>query len=231
VPRRLLIANVVLLAACALFVTLMVRTARTRWPAPQPARARPPAAAPAPRPAPGPPAGGPLAYSVIPARNLFSPTRTEAPPPPATPTVSAPKPNLYGVVVREGASIAYLEDPATKRVAGYREGDPIAGGTIKTISNDRVVLVRPDGNIDVRLHDPTRPRPPAPPAAGAPGAPRPPGASAATPAAPGAPTPGAPAPPAPPGAVEGGATGRRALPPSLLRRLPGGAATSNAPQQ
>jgi hypothetical protein len=227
VPRRLLIVNLALLAACALFVVLMVRTGRTKWPVPQPARARPPATEPAPKAA-APPPAGPAAYATIATRNLFSPTRSEAPPAPVTPTASLPKPNLYGVVVREGSSVAYLEDPTTKRVAGYREGDPIAGGTIKTISSDRVVLVRPEGNVDVRLHDPSRPRPPAPapPAAGA--APRPPGAP---PAAPGTPAP--PGAPAAPGASPEGSvgTGRRALPPSLLRRLPGGAATSNAPQQ
>ncbi len=32
----------------------------------------------------------------------------------------------------KSASIAYLEDPVTKRVAGYRQGDTIAGGTVQT---------------------------------------------------------------------------------------------------
>ncbi len=160
-----------------------------------------------------------MAYSNIAMRNLFSPTRSEAPPSPVAPTASLPKPNLYGVVVREGASIAYLEDPVTKRVAGYREGDAIAGGTVQTISSDRVVLVRPEGNVDVRLHDPSRPRPAAPPTAGTP-----PGAPPRAPVAP----PGAPGAPAPPTAAPGG--GRRALPPSLLRRLPQ-SGTSSAPQR
>jgi hypothetical protein len=225
VPTTLLIVNVALLAACALFVVLMVRTARTPWPAPQPPRARPPATEPAAKPSPADAAAGAVAYSNIAARNLFSPTRSEAPPTPVAPVAAVPKPNLYGVVVRDGASIAYLEDPVTKRVAGYREGDPIAGGTVKTISNDRVVLARPEGTVDVRLHDPSRPRPAAPTTAGTPpGAP--PGSPPAAPGAPGTPgTPGASAPPtAEPGA------GRRALPPSLLRRLPQSGPT-NAPQQ
>lgn len=221
-PRTLIAVNVVLLAACALFVALMVRSARTPWPAPEPARARPPApAAAANPPATESPAGGP-AYAVIATRNLFSPTRSEAPPAPATPAVTLPKPSLYGVVVREGASIAYLEDPVTKRVAGYREGDAIAGGTVQTISNDRVVLARPDGSVDVRLHDPSRPRPAPPTAAGTPSVPlrNPVTAPGTPPAQPGgvAPAPGEPA-----------AGQRRALPPSLLRRLPPG--TANAPQQ
>jgi hypothetical protein len=148
-----------------------------------------------------------------------------------TPIATLPKPNLFGVVVREGASIAYLEDPVTKRVAGYRQGDSIAGGTVQTISGDRVVLARPEGNVDVRLHDPSKPRPPAPAPTSPPGTtpPRtmpgvPPGA---TPPAPGVPT-----------TAEPPAPGRRPLPPNLLRRLPpsaGGAVqppgSGNAPQQ
>jgi Type II secretion system protein C len=233
VPRQLLALNIVLLAACALFVGIVVRASRTPWPAPPPARPRPSAAESAAKPPPA-EAGGAAAYASIATRNLFSPTRSEAPPTPVTPAATLPKPNLYGVVVREGSSIAYLEDPVTKRVAGYREGDAIAGGTVKTIAGDRVVLVRPEGPVDVRLHDPSRPRPapPAPAAAAGATPPRAPGAPPAA-GAPGAP-PAAEAPagaPAPePPAAEAPSAPRRTLPPSLLRRLPPGA-QSNAPQQ
>ena len=113
--------------------------------------------------APPAPAAPPAAtdYTPIASRNLFSPTRSEAPvtpPTPPAPVVVLPKPNLHGVVLREGAPVAYLEDPTTKRVAGYRVGDSIAGGTVKTIETDSVMLERPDGQVAVRLHDPTRPR-------------------------------------------------------------------------
>ena len=225
-PRAFLAVNLVLLAACALFVVLMVRTARTPWPAPEPARPRPPAASPTASPPAGESSPAAPAYTTIATRNLFSPTRSEAPPAPVAPVVTLPKPNLYGVVVREGASIAYLEDPVTKRVAGYREGDSIAGGTVQTISNDRIVLARPDGNVDVRLHDPSRPRPAAPPAAGTPaGGP----GRVVSPVTPPGTQPAPPGGTAPPTA-ESPAGSRRALPPSLLRRLPQ-SGTSNAPQQ
>ncbi|MGH7334460.1 MAG: type II secretion system protein N [Candidatus Rokuibacteriota bacterium] len=229
-PKPLLVGNVVLVAAAALFVLLMVRTARTPWPAPPPARPRPAQAQnvpPAEADAKSPPA--PQTYTVIAARNLFSPTRTEAPPPTVTapPAVVLPKPNLYGVIVREDAPIAYLEDPVTKRVGSYRLGDTIAGGTVKDITRDRVTLARPDGNIDIRLHDPSRPRPavppPAPPSA-------PPGPGAQPPLRPAPVTPPTVGPvPAPPTA-EPGIPPRRTLPPSLLRRLPTGA-PGDAPQQ
>jgi hypothetical protein len=156
------------------------------------------------------------------------------------------KPNLFGIVLREGAPIAYLEDPSTKRVAGYRVGDAVAGGTVQTISADSVVINRPDGSLDVRLRDPGKPRS-APATAGLPGAP---GAQpvAGAPALPGViPPAGAAAPPGmvapgpimtqPPGAVQtpGQAgppiiPGRRPLPPNLLRRLPQGSPSDAAPR-
>ena len=230
-PKGLLIGNAVLLAAVALFVVLMVRTARTPWPAPSPVRPRPaPAQSAPPAEADAKSTPTPQTYAIIASRNLFSPTRTEAPPPPATasPAVVLPKPNLYGVVVGESAPIAYLEYPLTKRVGGYRLGDTIAGGTVKDITRDRVTLARPEGNIDIRLHDPSRPRPAAPPAAPAsPGAPPVPGAQPPRPAPVTPPAAGpTPTPPTP----EAGTPPRRTLPPNLLRRLPKGAPT-DAPQQ
>jgi hypothetical protein len=106
------------------------------------------------------------AYNLIASRNVFSPTRSETPVT-ATPgaLVGGTKPNLQGVVLRDANTnaVAYLEDPLTKRVAGYRIGDSIAGGRVETITADHVIIARPDGNIDVRLRDPSKPRP-APPA-------------------------------------------------------------------
>jgi hypothetical protein len=123
--RKLLAVDLVLLVACALFVTLMIRTSRTPWPEPGPARPRPPAATEAATPPGAEPAPGAPAYSTIAARNLFSPTRSEAPPTPVTPVATLPKPNLFGVVVREGtASIAWTWSPAGRY---YRQGDAIAG--------------------------------------------------------------------------------------------------------
>jgi hypothetical protein len=251
-PKKLLIINVLLLAIAIGSVAFIVRRMAEPMPMP-PAARRPPATTPS-RPE-QPPPPGPGAYATVAARNLFSPTRTEAPAPPstATNTPTGPKPNLFGVVLREGAPIAYLEDPSTKRVAGYRVGDNVAGGTVQTISADSVVITRPDGKLDVRLRDPARPRPaPIPAAAVAPGVP---GAQPAVPAAlpgvippaagAGAAAPGVQLPPGvqqpgvvPPGVAQPAPTlqpgvpvpGRRPLPPNLLRRLPQGA-PPDAPQQ
>src|SRR5438093_3386148 len=167
-PRRLLAVNVVLAGVSLLCVSLIVKQLIGSRPA-APSRSRPPAAAlAAPQSAAGSPRLPAQAYSVIATRNLFSPTRSEMPGAGMAggPAVNVVKPSLHGVVLRDGAPIAYLEDPLTKRIAGYRIGDPIAGGTVQTISADAVVIARPDGVVDVRLRDPSKPRPPAPTPAG-----------------------------------------------------------------
>jgi hypothetical protein len=119
------VVNVVLVGASLLCVGIIVTQLARSGPTVD-ARARPPAAAPA---APAPAAETSRlpaqAYSVIATRNLFSPTRTETPGTGAGggPAISIAKPSLHGVVLREGSPIAYLEDPMTKRIAGYRIGD------------------------------------------------------------------------------------------------------------
>jgi len=245
-PKKLLIINVLLLTIAAGSVVFIARqlTAPLRMPS---AARRPPATTPAPV-AEEPRSAVAGAYGSVAARNLFSPTRTEAPATVAAAAASpAGKPNLYGVVLREGAPIAYLEDPATKRVAAYRVGDNVGGGTVQAISADSVVINRPDGQLDVRLRDPSRPRPtPVPAVAVAPGA-QPAQPVGTPPTLPGVIPPAAAVAPPPgqvmpqPGVVppSGQAArpvmpsvipGRRPLPPNLLRRLPQGQ-PPNAPQQ
>jgi len=246
--------NVVIAAVAAVLVLYIARQFMAPMPLPLGGRraATSGTAAPAIEP-PRPPVS---VYNVVAARNLFNPTRTEGQSGTLV-TGIAPvvKPNLFGVVVRENGSIAYLEDPTTKRVAGYRVGDPILGGTVQAIRSDIVMIDAPGGAMEVRLHDPGKPR--ATPAAVS-GAPQP----AVAPALPGVIPPAVPPalppaqvaqPPAlqpgqlpptimpgqPPAAVTPGqpplATtppaipGRRPLPPNLLRRVPPG--MGDAPQQ
>jgi hypothetical protein len=98
-------------------------------------------------------------YGVVAGRNLFSPTRTEVAAAAVRPSAApVAKPNLYGVVLRDEGSIAYLENPVTKRVARYRVGDSVAGGTVQSIAADHVVLARGDETVEVRLNDPSKPR-------------------------------------------------------------------------
>jgi hypothetical protein len=159
-------------------------------------------------------------YGAIAAKNLFSPTRSEVVPTPAgvvagavsPPAPPAPKPVLHGVVIGDTA-VAYLEEPASRRVAGYRVGDSIAGGTLQSIAFDRVILSRSDGPLEVKLKDPSKPRPAV---AEGPGALRPG-------AAPGAPDPAAtlqPGAPAPAPGVQVPIVPGAPAPPGVIRRLP-----------
>jgi hypothetical protein len=223
-PRRLVSVSTVLLAVSGLFVILIIRTLTA--PAPTaPATPRRPVAPPVgTAPATGPassdrpakseeataaPKRSDLAaYTAIATKNLFNPARTEGtagtPGAPAGPT--APRPWLHGVVVSEVASIAFLEDPVTKRITAHRVGDALAAGTVQSIAADHVVLAGPSGAIEVRLRDPSKPRPPqAPSTPGAAPPARPDVPPVAVPAVP----PGAQAPVTP-----------RPLPPNLLRRSP-----------
>jgi hypothetical protein len=234
-PRRFALLNAALIVVALLSIGYMVNEMRA--PAPTVARRPPPPTTPAATVAP-PPAEPASSFSVVASRNLFSPTRTEAPVT-ATPTTAGPpmpKPNLYGIILRDGAPVAYLEDPASKRVGGYRVGDAVAGGTVKRIGADHVVLNRPEGDVSVRLRDPSKPRPVVPvagptppPAAGAPTGPIVPGAPGVPPAVatPQVPQPGQgiTRPPLPSPVLP-----RRPLPPNLLRRLPPSATDAPAQQ-
>ena len=207
--KRLLLVNVVLAAVAAFFAVLLVRDLTHSRPLPgPPAPRRAQAPAPVAEAVESPAAKDKLAdYNVIVAKHLFNPLRTEggsataatpaAPPP--------PKPTLLGVVVDGPQSRAYLEDPTTKRVFGYQIGDSVAGGKLDKITDDKVIIVRSDGAMEVLLRDPAKPKPAA--AAGTPGAP---GAPGTTPPA-GAPAARQPTTPVP---------GQPPVPPRATRRLP-----------
>jgi hypothetical protein len=242
-PRKLLALNLALAAVSAGLVLYIVR--QLAAPMPLPVGGRTAAAAQPAAPVVETPKAPPGAYAIVTSRNLFSPTRTEGPAGPTTIAASPlVRPNLFGIVVRDGGSIAYLEDPVTKRVVGYRVGDKIVGGTVQTIKADSVVIERPEGPLDVRLRDPGKPR------AAQPGAPpMGPGGQLQPPPLPGVIPPAASPPqavpplaqppqqPGQPGvAMPEGQPGmilppgvRRPVPPNLLRRVPPG--MSDAPQQ
>ena len=123
-------------------------------------------------------------YAVIALRNLFAASRGESNAVAAEGAATGPKPFLHGVVLDGPQSRAYLEDPAGRRVLGYGLGDAVGGGKLVRILEDRVVIRRADGPIEVMLKDPAKPAPP-PPLSMTPGtsAPAPAGAPAAPDAA------------------------------------------------
>jgi hypothetical protein len=190
-PRRLLVLNAVLAILCVVFAVGIVRTLLVKHPVPAPAAQR---AAAASQPTATTEAGDPGldAFAVIAAQNLFNPGRSETA---AAAAVSVAKPILHGVVIDGAKSRAYLEDPTAKRVAGYSVGDTMGGGKIQKIADDRIVIARPEGLIEVLLQDPSKPRP-APTATAVPAGAAAPGQLAPSQVAPGqvvSPVPGPPA--------------------------------------
>ena len=109
-------------------------------------------------------------YTIIAMRNLFSAARSESA---ETTTFAATetRPFLHGVVLDGPQSRAYIEDRATRRVSGYALGDPIGGGRLVRILEDRVVIGRPEGLVEIMLKDPAKPRPGPPAAPTTPGIP------------------------------------------------------------
>jgi hypothetical protein len=165
--RLLLLIDGLLLIGAVLFGVRLYETWSARPPASLP-DATTPTAGNAP---PAPPAVAtqpPLtAYATIAERNLFSATRTEAPPEPPRPAPGtgtppappAPRPRLHGIVILpEGRGRAYLEDVQRRRVHAYAVGDQVGDARLEQIKNDRVVLRRGGETFEVLLYDPAKPR-------------------------------------------------------------------------
>lgn len=151
--KRLLLLNLLLVTAA---VALSVQIVRILLASPQ-LPAAPPVTAPQAERTPTEEtvrAGPPLAtYDVVAARNLFSPSRSETAAAAAVPVV---KPLLYGIVLKDGTPLAFLEDPITRKVAEYKTGDQVPGGQLERIEADRVVIRRSEGTFEVLLRDPAR---------------------------------------------------------------------------
>jgi len=223
---RLVLLNVILVGVVAYFASGLTREFTVSRPLPEhPARL---AASVSPA---GPAGTSPVVasarrderalYGSIAAKNLSSPSRTETVAtvggPAATP--AAAKPFLRGVVLDATKSRAYLEDPASKNAFGYVVGDSVGGGRLDAIMADRVVIVGPEGPVDVLLRDPSKPQRTATVTVGATGAAIPPSLSGLRPTPLAGPSPGllpvsgmgVPGSPAPPLPLQ-------SIPPDFLRR-------------
>lgn len=64
---------------------------------------------------------------------------------------SGDRPRLQGVVIRETGAVAYIQNPRTNGVAGYRIGDAFGASILETIEEDRVVLRGPNDTIELRI--------------------------------------------------------------------------------
>ncbi|HTZ18066.1 MAG TPA: hypothetical protein VMB78_06460 [Dissulfurispiraceae bacterium] len=149
-------------------------------------------------------------YAVVAEKNLFHPERII---PVVKVEAVVPRPDLilYGTLITDNVSIAYLSDVKAlrttpgrgQRQTGLKLGETISGYILKEVQPDRVVMVRGDDRFEVLVTAGKKKRggpetaTPAAPHPAAPHPPTPPGAVAPAPAPNTAPSPAAP-PTAPP---------------------------------
>lgn len=103
----------------------------------------------------------PADYTVIAEENLFHPERKI--PPEKKDDQSLPKPEfvLYGTLITDDLRLAYLEDmkaPYSTLGRGKRQrtmhvGDSLSSYTLTEVYHDRIVMVRGDDRIEVKLLD------------------------------------------------------------------------------
>lgn len=132
------------------------------------------------------PAPSPVDYAMIGENNLFHPERKI--PPLKTDEQALPRPDLvlYGTIIADGATIAYIEDrksPKTtpgrgNRQTAVKKGDILSGFVVREIEADKIVLLRGDETMVVQLSQEKKGR-----GGGVPGAPgtSPPGSSVTQP--------------------------------------------------
>ncbi len=103
----------------------------------------------------------PMDYAVISDQNLFHPER-KVPPEQADEKMAArPDVVLYGTMIINDISFAFVEDRRSpystpgrgKRQIALKKGDKLSGYTLQQIEPDHIVLVKGEDKIIVRLND------------------------------------------------------------------------------
>lgn len=108
----------------------------------------------------------PSDYTIISEENLFHPERII--PPEKKAEQELPKPDfiLYGTMVSDDISLAFLEDLKAprntpgrgKRQVALKKGDTFSGFTLKEIAQDNIVMVRGEEKMIVSVVDPQKPK-------------------------------------------------------------------------
>lgn len=106
-------------------------------------------------------------YSVVGEMNIFHPDRKPPPPveekpEPAQAPLQKVEFTLYGTLVSDDVTIAFVEERSfSRRVTGKRKkisilkvGDTLAGYTLKSIEDDRIIMVRGEEEVTVLLSNP-----------------------------------------------------------------------------
>jgi hypothetical protein len=176
--------NIVLLAAIAavfLFAILPLFRMKVRFTPPQ---IKPKAVQAAPVSQEESPPLSPLDYAVIGENNLFHPERRIPPLKKDEKALPRPELVLYGTIIGDGATVAYIEDkksPKTTPGRGARQqivkkGDVLSGFVVREIETDKIVLVRGEETMVVHLSQEKKGRAGGPAAGGQPPGRTPPGA-------------------------------------------------------
>jgi len=100
-------------------------------------------------------------YAVVTEKNLFHPDRII---PSKKEEIVMPKPEfvLYGTLITDNVSIAYMSDKKAvrstpgrgQRQTGLKIGETMSGYTLKEVLHDRIVMVQGDNSIEVRVISP-----------------------------------------------------------------------------
>jgi len=93
-------------------------------------------------------------YLTIVEKDLFRPSRTDTKTDTGTLT-SRPSEllKLFGTIIMNNESIAILEDPSTKKSKPYHINDSLSGFVITDIQKDKIVVLRGDEKIEIKLRD------------------------------------------------------------------------------
>jgi len=102
----------------------------------------------------------PMEYTIIAEKNILHPERKIPVDKPEAPPLPKPEFVLYGTLIADEISLAYLEDQKAPTTAGQskikkqkamKKGEVLSGFTLKEIESDKVVMVRGEEKIEVRV--------------------------------------------------------------------------------
>ena len=111
----------------------------------------------------------PMEYTIIAEKNILHPERKIPVDKPEAPPLPKPDFVLYGTLVAGDTSLAYLEDMKAstgaqgkgRKPRPLKKGETMTGFTVKEIEADKVVLVRGEEKIEVKVSGHTRQEKPA----------------------------------------------------------------------
>ncbi|HXX80428.1 MAG TPA: hypothetical protein VEI46_02710 [Thermodesulfovibrionales bacterium] len=110
------------------------------------------------------PSVSPMEYTIIAEKNIMHPERKIPVDKPEAPPLPKPDFVLYGTIIAGDTSLAYLEDLKASTAAQgkgrkprpLKKGETMTGFTLKEIEADKVVMVRGEEKIEVKVFAHTR---------------------------------------------------------------------------